>query len=265
MPPTVSGGVWTETVLYSFTGEPDGVYPYDALIFDKHGNLYGTTLQGGTKGYGTVFELIPPTVSGGAWTEAILYSFKGYQARDGSSPFAGLVIGWKDSLYGTTSAGGAFGEGTVFQLKKSKTGTWSEGVIHSFNSTGDGMAPVAGLIADSAGNLYGTTYWGGTSPCGTGLSAYGTVFELSPPPAPGEPWTEKLLHSFCWYGTDDGLWPAARLTFDSAGNLYGTTLEGGRLGSGTVFELSPTAGGGWTESVIYSFTGESDGSAPLGG
>lgn len=262
IPPTISGGAWTETVLYSFSGEPDGSEPYGNLIFDADGNLYGTTQQGGSSDRGTVFELSPPTASGGAWTEAVLYSFESGEGY----PVGGLVFGWKGSLYGTTISGG-FSIGTVFRLAKSKTG-WDEVVIHSFNGA-DGREPNAGLIADKAGNLYGTTAEGGSGPCFQGC---GVAFELSPPVAQGAGWSETVLHSFTGVGNGDGFAPVAPLIFDSAGNLYGTTGGGGETGvvpcgygCGTVFEFSPAGGGGWTESVLYSFTGGSDGAYPVAG
>lgn len=253
-PPATPGGPWAETLLYSFSDAPDGSYPNGALIFDHDGNLWSTTQAGGAYNSGTVFELSPPTVSGGPWTEAVLYSFKD-QVFSG-----GLLIGWEGSFYGVANYGGAFGDGYVFRLTKLESGAWREGMLHSFSGgSEDGSYPI-GLTTDKAGNLYGTTYVGGANNTGT-------VFELSPPSVTGEPWTEAILYSFPVrpqqypFGTSN-------LIFDGEGNLYGTASYGGPVasnctnGCGTIFELSPVAGGGWTESLLYSFTGGDDGDLP---
>jgi uncharacterized repeat protein (TIGR03803 family) len=222
-----------EKVLYSFTGS-DGSVPYPALIFDAKGNLYGTTLVGGTSGAGTVFELTP---SHGKWTEKVLYSFNG---QDGAEPVASLIFDAKGNLYGTTSGGGANGAGTVFELTSSQ-GTWTEKMLYSFNGQ-DGAEPEGGVIFDAKGNLYGTTTQGGTYDDGT-------VFELTP--SHGE-WTEKVLHSFNPNGRD-ALFPEAAVISDSKGNLYGTTYGGGTYGAGAVFELTPGSKGTWTAKVLHSF------------
>src|SRR5208283_1462834 len=229
----------TETVLHSFANEPgDGNYADAGLIFDSSGNLYGTTVSGGAHYGGTVFEL---TAAG---TEKILYGFGGQP--DGSGPYGGVIFDDAGNLYGTTSYGGAskcsnaYVCGTVFEL----TADGTETILHSFGGgygeKADGTDPMAGLIFDNAGNLYGTTSYGGNLDCG----AYGcgTVFELT---AEGK---EKVLYSFGSY-KGDGLRPNAALIFDNAGNLYSTTYDGGAYGCGTVFEL--TADG--TEKVLYTF------------
>src|ERR1700690_2745696 len=250
-----------ETVLHSFNHNgTDGQRPAAGLIFDAAKiNLYGTTNSGGTYGYGTVFELTPQ--SGGGWTERVLYSFC-LQANctDGAAPYAGLKFDAAGNLYGTTTAGGTYGYGTVFELTPAMGGSWTEQVLYSFcsrtNCT-DGAAPYAGLIFDAAGNLYGTTIAGGiyntNSSCTGGC---GTVFEMTPA---GGGWTETVLYSFCpaMY-CFDGAQPYAGLIFNAAGNLlYGTTYAGGTGGNGgTVFELTPAVGGGWTEAVLYSFCPE---------
>jgi uncharacterized repeat protein (TIGR03803 family) len=222
-----------EKVLYSFTGT-DGSIPYPALIFDAKGNLYGTTIVGGTSGAGTVFELVS---SKGKWTEKVLYSFNG---QDGAEPFASLIFDAKGNLYGTTAGGGASGDGAVFELISSK-GKWTEKTLYSFNGQ-DGNEPEGGVILDAKGNLYGTTTLGGTY-------GDGTVFELTP--SNGK-WTEKVLHSFNPNGKD-ALFPEAGLISDSSGNLYGTTYGGGANGAGTVFELTPSSKGAWTAKVLHSF------------
>jgi uncharacterized repeat protein (TIGR03803 family) len=234
-----ANGKWTEKVLYSFEGGADGVGPSE-LIFDKAGNLYGTTTSGGgnnqycPSGCGVVFELRPRAK--GAWTERILYSFC-FTCQDGIYPEGGLVMDAGGNLYGTTDWGGGYGYGTVFELTPGANGAWTEKTLHSFDYS-DGAYPLAGLIFDAAGNLYGTT----SEPGG------GNVFELTPG-ANGE-WTESVLYSF---NGKDGALPVASLIFDAAGNLYGTTFEGGVHGYGNVFELIPEGNGQWTETTLRSF------------
>jgi uncharacterized repeat protein (TIGR03803 family) len=182
-----------------------------------------------------------------AQTGTVLYSFNG--EPDGYNPTAGLLADPSGNLYGTTSYGGVYGYGTVFELSPKAGGGWTENVLHSFNDDGtDGFYPFAGLILDSEGNLYGTTSDG---PAGATASG-GTVFELMP--AGGGSWTETLLYRFCSQSNcTDGFYPLAGLIFDAEGNLYGTTNAGGRYSYGTVFEVSPKAGGGWKEKVLHSF------------
>jgi uncharacterized repeat protein (TIGR03803 family) len=239
------------------------------LIFPSAGNLYGTTAVGGSSecggmGCGTIFELSPK--DDGKWTEKVLYKFcSTADCADGASPYAGLIFDSVGNLYGTTGAGGSSqcysgyveGCGTVFELTPKADGTWSEKVLYEFCSTpncADGKSPYAGLIFDSAGNLFGTTYSGGTSCEGLGC---GTVFELTP--GDDGKWTEKVLHRFTFdSGTHDGASPGyGSLIFDKAGNLYGTTYYGGRCvesyGCGTVFQLTRHAKGRWTEKVLYCF------------
>jgi uncharacterized repeat protein (TIGR03803 family) len=244
----------TEKVLYSFADNgKDGQNPLSSLIFDKASNLYGTTYSGGAYGGGTVFELSPKT--GGGWTEKVLHSFG--NGTDGIEPSVDLIFDKAGNLYGTTTLGGKFRFGTVFELSPKKGGGWTEKVLHSFNFNGtDAAEPLAGLTLDAAGNLYGTTAYGG-------INLVGTVFELKAKAGGG--WTEKVLLSF---GNGmDGVLPSAGLTFDSAGKLYGTTSLGGNgscsEGCGTVFELMPQKGGGWTEKVLHEFTGN-DGELPAG-
>ncbi len=234
---------WKEKVLHSFCSQPncaDGDYPTAGLIFDAAGNLYGTTYAGGAYGAygpGTVFELTP--AAGGGWTEKVLHSFDN-DCTDGASPYASLIFDAAGNLYGTTSrrrllpaCDAGEGCGTVFELTPTAGGGWTEKVLHSFGNGTDGANPDCDLIFDAAGNLYGTTIYGGTY-------SYGTVFELTP--AGGGNWTEKVLHNFNRNGTD-GICPYAGLIFDAAGNLYGTTSLGGTFGVGTVFELTPKRAG----------------------
>jgi len=238
-----AGGGWTETVLHNFKNNGrDGEGPYAGLIFDAAGNLYGTTASGGNYGVGTVFELTPK--AGGGWTEKVLHNFEN-SGKKGNTPYAGLIFDAAGNLYGTTVSGGYYGVGTVFELTPQAGGGWTETVLHNFkNNTEQGNTLYGGLIFDGAGNLYGTTVNGG-------YYGVGTVFKLTPKAGGG--WTETVLHNFDDNGTD-GYSPYASLIFDAAGNLYGATTEGGN-GYGTVFELTPKAGGGWTEKVLYRFNG----------
>jgi uncharacterized repeat protein (TIGR03803 family) len=234
-----TAGEWTETVLYSFRGGVDGGVPYySGVIFDASGNLYGTTSGGGTLNFGTVFELTP---NGSSWSETVLHSFAG--GKDGQAPFAGVTFDATGNLYGTTSGGGPYGDGTVFELKHEDSGAWEEGVIHAFNQT-DGYVPAGGVVLDGQGNIYGVTQGGGAYKAGV---AYELVHSSTG-------WTEKILHSFG--SGSDGIDPyEEQLVFDSQGNLYGTTLGGGAHQSGTVFELSPGPGGSWGEHILLSFNG----------
>jgi uncharacterized repeat protein (TIGR03803 family) len=250
-----------EKVLFSFD-DADGYMPASGVIFDASGNLYGTTWFG--PGCGGVFKLVP--TAKGKWAETLLYTFND---ADGCAPIGGLIFDASGNLYGTTESGGVngYGYGTVFELSPGSDGTWTETVLYSFCSISgcaDGATPWGGLVLDAAGNLYGTTQYGGS--CQTYYLGCGTVFELTPSAVGG--WTEKVLHSFNNDGKD-GSWPLARLTIDAAGNLYGMTTYGGgahnyackTLGCGTVFELTPSTGGGWTETILHSFNGK-DGFRP---
>ena len=216
------------------------------------------------------------------WKERVLYSFQG-GVSDGATPAGGVVFDAAGNLYGATTDGG--GEcppaqcGTVFQVTPpaKNGGPWTETVLYVFkgNATGDGNTPGGSVITDSAGNLYGTTGYGGTGDCvllGTKVGC-GTVFELSPPAQKGGAWTETVLYSF--QSGKDGYLPNGDLVFDSAGNLYGATAFGGGYGTtcnafyqycGSVFELSPPKkqGGVWTEKILHSFKGGSDGANPNG-
>jgi uncharacterized repeat protein (TIGR03803 family) len=290
-------GNWTAQTLHSFRGgtfgkpPQSGAYPYGNLTFDAAGNLYGVTLVGGgsqacgfddLEGCGTVFQLARNP--GGASVQTVLHHFES-NGMDGQYPNGSLILDASGNVYGTTGQGGnglcveytggaVLGCGTVFELSPAQDGGWTEKIIYNFQGgvlgmpSADGAAPMAGLIRDSAGNLFGTTYSGG-------VYGVGTVFELSP--APGGSWEEKILYSFD-NNTADGYKPLAGLVFDGAGNLYGTTNEGGAglctndfgtggsvLGCGTVFEMSPQGSGVWAEKILYSFQYNStDGRYPSG-
>jgi uncharacterized repeat protein (TIGR03803 family) len=260
-----------ETVLYSFQSGSDGTFPLAGLVADQQGALYGTTDDGGSPNAGTIFKLTPPssgTGIAGQWSETVLYSFCSQSnCIDGANPQNGLIFDRQGALYGTTGAGGSSGDGTVFKLTPPAAGQtqWTETVLYSFQDTPDGANP-SSVIFDQGGALYGTAVAGGSSNCAGGC---GTVFKLTPPAAGQTQWTESVLYSF--QGGTDGVYPSAGVIFDRQGALYGTTLEGGSPncngGCGTVFKLAPPAAGEqqWTESVLYSFQGGSDGIGPYAG
>jgi uncharacterized repeat protein (TIGR03803 family) len=257
---TPSGeGKWTMTVLHSFRPKAkDGSGPKASLTMDAAGNIYGTTQFGGRYGYGTVFELIPG--AGGVWTEAVLHNFNN-TGKDGYFPVGNLIFNASGNLYGTASQGGVYGLGVVFELSPAKNGKWKEKVLHSFGNGTDGAGALAGLGFDTAGNLYGTTQYGGSAEAGT-------VFRLAPG-ANGKR-TEKILYDFKLNGKD-GTGPQGGVVFDTVGNLYSTTTYGGTStqcsgGCGTVFELVPGANDTWTETVLHIFgLVGTDGALPLVG
>jgi uncharacterized repeat protein (TIGR03803 family) len=254
-----SGGGWTYTNLYSFTGASDGSSPFSALVFDVAGNLYGTTLQGGRVnsncllGCGTVYELSP--ASGGGWTFSTIYSFQG--GRDGATPLAALIFDSAGKLYGTAIMGGLYGSGIVFRLSHSAGGTWNKSVLYSFKGGDDGAGPL-GIVSDASGNLFGV------APAG-GATFEGTVYELSPSTS-GNGWKFRLVHTFKGAANGDGESPYGTLILGKAGDLYGTTFLGGDAtclsgsGCGTVFALKPTSKG-WSESVLHAFS-NGDGFGP---
>jgi uncharacterized repeat protein (TIGR03803 family) len=243
----LSGGTWKKTLIYNFTGNNgDGAGPLGDLIVDHAGNLYGTTQYGGNNscsalpGCGTVFKLSPSVH--GAWRETVIYRFSG---NDGFGPMSGLVMDHHGSLYGTTLLGGSLGAGVAFQLVPETTGSWTESILYN---TGGYIQ--AGLILDSQGNLYGATVGGGSGD-------RGEVFQLT---HGSSGWIVNVLYSF---SGSDGAEPKASLLFDQDGNLYGTTMQGGRYDGGTVFELTPGSGGVWTEMVLHDFVGvNGDGAYP---
>ncbi len=258
-PPAQVDDPWTLTTLYSFRNRGDGARPTDGLIFDKQGNLYGTTSDINAGGYGEIFQLSPPATKGGAWTETVLYHFQG--VTDGAYPQGGLISDEAGNFYGAT-------ETSVFELSPPAQtgGAWRFSLLHHFTGgTGDGLSPADGLVRDGSGNLYGSTLWGGyegNPDCGE--IGCGTVFEVSPPAAPGGNWTEQILHFF---GVgDDGFNPEGGLALDAKGNLYGTSYSGGEKGGGTAFRLAPPSqpGGDWSETVIHAFSySRDDGAAPV--
>jgi uncharacterized repeat protein (TIGR03803 family) len=268
-------GEWKQTTLHYFNDvekgvTDDGCLPSSFLIFDPAGNLYGTTQQTGASdcmtsaGCGTVFELSPQ--ADGKWKESVIHHFPANSA-DGVSPYGGLVMDSAGNLWGTTQFGGTAGEGTVFELRPGAGGEWNEQVASNF--TGDnGDLPMAGMAIDAAGNLYGTTYFGG-------VNGAGIVFKMTP--QPGGQLSETVIHEFAeCTATEcpDGFGPFGGLLFDTPGNLYGTTTLGGgassvcdqdstiKVGCGVVFKLTPGPDGSWKYSIVYRFPGDANGGYP---
>jgi uncharacterized repeat protein (TIGR03803 family) len=252
---------WSETVLYSFQGGADGKSPDSTLVIDEAGNFYGTTSAGGTgsciNGCGTVFQLTPPAVDGGPWTESIIYSFQG--GSDGAYPNPnGVISDTFGNLYGTTQEGGRLdcpdnnagtGCGTVFELSF-LAGIWTKTALYSFQGgKQDGALPSAGLTIDGTGNLYGTTGYGGAKNLGTLYQVYSSNGN----------WSEKVLYSFVTY--TNGRNPYSTLAFNSSGDLFGTA-QGGF--NGVVFTLTPGSGGDWTESVVFQFNSKDGGTSGAG-
>lgn len=262
---------WAETVLYRFTGLGDGLQPTTSVVFDRAGNLYGTTPQGGPYGYGDVYELSP---SGNGWSESVLWNFT--DGSDGRWPECSLVVDSAGNLYGTTPTGGLNSMGAVFELSPSGSG-WNLSQIYSFEGQGLGSTPYSGLATDAQGNLYGSTAQGGQSDGGT-------AFELSPlgggwtytlinntfvSSGPGAPpvfdaagniyftcedcgragydakltdingtWSSTLLHGFSG-GGNGATFPVGSLVLDASGNIYGMTYDGGDYGAGVIYEITP--------------------------
>jgi uncharacterized repeat protein (TIGR03803 family) len=223
--PTTSGP-WKETTLHVFSGGSDGGQPLAGVTLNAAGNLFGATKFGGYEGNGTVYRIA--RTSTGHWQETVLYEFQALSSTDGRVPTGNLTFDAKGNLYGTTTGGGTSGLGTVFELSRPTSGSvWSETLLHQFAQFNDGSIPAAGVVFDSAGNLWGTT-----------LDSYnynGSVYELSP--VSGGSWNESIFY----FDVLDGGAPTAGLIFDSAGNLYGTTTEGGDVGAGygVVFQIVP--------------------------
>ena len=220
-----------ESVLYLFCSLKhchDGAYPsFASLILDQAGNLYGTTPLGGLiscpSGCGEAYKLTPNPP--GSWTETVIHTFT--LGKDGRNPMAGMILDQSGNLYGTTQIGGAYGYGTVFELMPSSNGSWTVEELHQFTGGKDGGNPMASLIFDQVGNLYGTTQKGGAS-------GYGVVFKLAS--NSNERWSETVLHAFANHTAAD---PVSGLILDAAGNLYGTAPGDGTTTHGEVFEITP--------------------------
>ena len=237
---------WKENLLYGFMGGADAANPgYGDLTWDAQGNIYGTTMSGGASGAGAVYEL---QRSGNSWTESVIYNFSG---PDGLFPQSNVVFDNNGNLFGTTLLGGSQAYGNVYELKYTQGVGWGKYPVYEFQNGSDGEHPVAGLIFDGSGNLYGATTDGGSR-------GGGTVFELSPS---GDSWTFKLLYSFSGPpGINCGPW--GNLAMDGAGNLYGATNCDGAYTFGNIFKLTNT-GNGWLYSSLHSFSGYSDGGYPF--
>ena len=247
--------------ILPFNGGVNQGYPETGLVSDGHGNLFGTTT--GTKNnFGTVFELSPN--AGGVLKLKTIYTFQG--GADGAIPLGSLAIDPQGNLFGATESGGlanlaACGNGscgTVFELSPDGSGGWQKTTVHQFAGGSDGYSPAAGVTIDAAGNLYGTTYYGGGI-CNHSSAGCGTVFKISP--SAGE-WKETIIRRFivgeclsCVYGALGGV------VFDSQGNLYGTLSRGGPKGGGAVYQMTPS-GNTWTYKVIHYFSLGSDGGSP---
>ena len=244
------GGQYAQSVLHSFDCFGGGKNPYGGVTLDAQGNLYGTTVAGGSGGVcsgdgcGVVYKL---TRSGGGWTENVLYSFQ--DAPDAAGPGGAVVFDRAGNLLGTAPDGGAYAAGAVYELSQTN-GHWTERVIHDFTGGADGAIGSLGrLLPDAYGNFYGVTELGGTS-------GAGTVFKL----IPGSGGTWQLNTRYAFQGQPDAAFPYGGLIADSHGNLYGTTYYGGANGAGAVFRVGPGAGiGGWRDAVLYSFQGGADG------
>jgi uncharacterized repeat protein (TIGR03803 family) len=239
-----ANGFWTETVLHSFGGTADGYEPESSLVFDKAGNLYGTTWQGGTYGSGSVYELSPN--GDGTWAETVLYNFNCCDPKgDGFNPNSAVFLGANGKIYGTTENGGAapqcnainYGCGTFFELTHTPNG-WKETILYSYGEAPDSSLPWGNLTVDKAGNFYDTSIWGGSQ------SYAGTVFELTPTSGGG--WTNNVIYTLDQQTGVGMSNEVGGVVFDSSGNLYG-------VGVGGVFELSPSSSG-WTETTLYAFS-----------
>jgi uncharacterized repeat protein (TIGR03803 family) len=240
---THSGAKWTYRVIHAFTGGDDGSGPGARVTVDHAGNIYGMAPTGGAYGLGTIYKIRQG--SHGAPAFKVIHAFTG--GADGATGSAGRMVIRDGHLYGAATAGGTYGSGVVFELTPRGRGEWDFSTIYSFRGQPDGSFPYGALLFDALGNIYGTTYYGGAN-------GIGSVYQLSPQ-AMGE-WKESVLYSF--QEGSDGNSPISNLVFDNAGNLYGTTSEGG-LGSGTIFKLSPVGNGSWTETVVHAFEGPPDG------
>lgn len=229
----VSGAVAGSTAgsaqsLTTVTNLSYGEFPWGSLLVDASGNLFGTTGAGGAYGDGTVFEIVN---SGGVYasTPTTLVEF---DDANGAFPEAGLIADANGNLFGTTSAGGAYGDGTVFEIARTSSGYASAPTILASFDDIHGSFPLAGLIADANGNLFGTTNTGG-------LYGDGTVFEIAKTSS-GYASTPTTLVNF---DNTNGAFPLASLVADANGNLFGTTVAGGVYGDGTVFEIARTSSG----------------------
>jgi hypothetical protein len=246
-----SGNNWTFKLLHSFLGYPkDGSYPVAGLSSDSAGNIYGTTYYGGSANLGTVFQM---KQSKGKWTVKTIHNFAG--GNGGANPAGGIIAGSNGYFYGTTVFGGAtFNVGTVYALFQAR-GHWVGTTIYHFTGGASGSQPWSGLAMDSAGNLYGTTYYGGNA-------LAGTVYKLT---GKGQNFSAKFIYSFNG-GATDGQYPYySAPVVDAKGNVYGTTYQGASTtNAGSVFELV-LSGGKYNEKILHAFGGTGDGYYPRAG
>ncbi|HEX8817941.1 MAG TPA: choice-of-anchor tandem repeat GloVer-containing protein [Terriglobales bacterium] len=244
-----SGSQYTEKVLYNFTGGNDGFGPGGGVVFDKSGNLYGTTPDGGKDSEGVVYELKP--AGGGRWVQKTIHTFTG--GKDGAVGSLGsLLLDGSGNLFGVAELGGAHGAGTLFEISPLESGKWHFNILHAFRGEPGSGFPYGGLVFDKFKNLYGTTYYGGKY-------GVGSVFQFSPING----YHESFLYSFkAAYDNS----PTSTLLLDSSGNLWGTASSGGdtKCQCGAIFEMS-LRGGLWTEKAIYLFKGDPDGAYPYYG
>jgi uncharacterized repeat protein (TIGR03803 family) len=267
-----SGGGWLYRIIHDFQNQPDGANPRTSLSMDSAGNIYGTTVYGGTGafdctgGCGTIFMLSPS--SNGHWTETVLYRFQ--SLTDGREPIDGVTIDAHGNLFGVTQFSDNATQyiGEVYELSPSG-GKWTFTTLHNFIPNGtDGYYPLAGVVLDAAGNLYGNTQFGGNN-SGCYQQGCGVIYELSP--SSNGTWTENILYVFENLAGDGGSIPSGRIAMDSAGNIYGTTEYGGYIssncpapGCGTLFKLVNN-GGTWTRTTLHFFGDNAeDGKNPLG-
>ena len=256
-PPHSGQQAWTETVLAAFKGA-DGAFPNAGLTPDGAGGFYTTTYGGGHFGEGAVVHVTPPVQGATRWKVQVLHSFAN---ADGAEPLSNLFLDAHGVLYGTTPSGGPSGRGVVFSLTPTSKTRWHFQILYAFTGGPDGGNPFAGVVEDTAGNLYGTTNTGGITPCTSDESAgCGVIYELSP--QSNGTWLETVLFAFQATGT--GAEPEqGTLTFDAAGALYGSTIFGATSfpGNGVIYKLA-RSGAGWKETVLYEFQGQPDGSGP---
>lgn len=259
-----------ESVLYAFTGGTDGGFPVGNLVMDAEGDLYGATMGGGTAscdfgfgGCGVVYELTPPATKGAPWAETVLHAFTG--ADDGELPYAGLGMDDNGNIYGTTSEGGRYLFGVLFKIasngQQSVLYSFCK-VMNEFDNCESGNFPFAAPSIDKQGNVYGTTAQGGENCCED--FGGGTVYKVT------QSGRESVLYTFCQVGDcTDGRYPQTGLIRDPEGDIYGTTESGGNpsiycsggVGCGVVFKLTPAG----QETVLYAFSGGSDGEYPSSG
>jgi uncharacterized repeat protein (TIGR03803 family) len=246
---TKAGNAWSYAVIHAFTGGEDGSGPGARVTVDRQGNVYGMAPTGGEFGLGTIYQLHPN--ASGSYSFRLIHAFTG--GDDGATGSAGKMVLRNRHLYGAATAGGAFGEGTIFELTRDGSGGWTFNTIYAFKGDPDAAFPYGGLLFDPTGNLYGTTYY-------DGAHEVGAVYQLSQ--GSSGSWTEQVLYSF--KPQPDVNSSISNLVADVDGNLYGTGSEGG-LGSGGIFKLARGQSGNWVETVEHRFQGPPDGAFPYNG